>query len=369
MNMSRRAGLGLAAATALAGLPCMPRGSARAQPALQKLRYGFLDKAVSPDILNLVIPEQLGFYREEGISIEAIPLGSSPAVLASIAQGRIDFGLGVPSFLVPTVAAGQTLPMVNFFEHTYPFKWDMAVLPGSPYQSIPDLKGKRIGVSSLAQSTYPVGRAILALEGIDPDRDVTWLAVGEGVAAGLALTHDQVDGLFYFDTGFGTIDEAGIKLRLLPRPAKVPDVGGLYLGATPAFLRDHRDWAVGFARGVAKAAVFARANPEAAAWAFIQLYPEAAPKGKSPEEQVRAILGPLSRRIKLYASYNPAVTQWGWIDPAEWVEEVKFAHVEAKIPDPSTFYTDDLIADINRFDAAAIKAQALSYPLPFRKSG
>jgi NitT/TauT family transport system substrate-binding protein len=366
MQISRRDGLKLASSAALAGM--MP-GRAQAQPTLQKLRYGFLDKAVSPDILNLVIPEQLGFYREEGISIEAIPLGSSPAVLASIAQGRIDFGLGVPSFLVPVVAGGQSLPIVNFFEHTYPFKWDMAVVPDSPFRVIGDLKGKRIGVSSLAQSTYPVGRAILALQGIDPDKDVSWLAVGEGVAAGLALTHNQIDGLFYFDTGFGTIDEAGLKLRLLPRPEKVPDVGGLYLAAAPAFLRDHRAWAVGFGRGVAKAAVFTRANPQAAAYAFIQMYPEAAPRGKSVEEQVHAILGSLSRRLKLYASYNPAVTQWGYIDPAEWVEEVKFAHAEQKIPDPSIFYTDDLIADINRFDAAAVKAQALAYKLPFQKSG
>jgi NitT/TauT family transport system substrate-binding protein len=365
MTISRRTCLRMAPA-AMGGM-MLPRW-ASAQPALKKLRYGFLDRAVSPDVLNLVIPEQLGFYREEGISIDVIPLGSQPAVLAAVASGRVDFGLGVPSFLVPMVARGEKLPMKLYFELTYPFKWDMAVLPGSPYKTYADLKGKRIGVSSLSQSTYPVGRTLITLAGLDPDKDVSWLAVGEGVTAGIALTRGDVDGLFYFDTGFGTIEQAGIALRMLPRPPKIPEVGGLYLGATPAFLHDHRAWAVGFARGVAKAEVFARANPEAAAYVFIQMFPEAAPKGKSLEAQVHAIVGPLSKRLKLYRSYNPAVKQWGYIDPAEWKAEVKFAGVENKIPDPSLFYTDDLIADINQFDEKKIKAQALAYRLPFKKS-
>jgi NitT/TauT family transport system substrate-binding protein len=358
--LKRRACLQLAAS--------MLARPALAQPALPKLRYGFLDKAVSPDVLNMVIPEALGFYREEGISVEAIPLGSATAVMAALATSRVEFGLGVPSFQVPLVAGGQKLPSVNFFEHTYPFKWDMAVRPDSPYKSISDLRGKRIGVSSFGQSTYPVGRAIVALAGLDAEHDVSWLAVGEGVSSGIALNRLDVDALFYFDTGFGTIEQAGIAFRLLPRPAKVPEVGGLYLAATPAFLRDHRAWAVGFARGVAKAEVFARANPAAAAAVFIQMYPEAAPKGRTLEDQVHAIVAPLSKRLTLYKSYNPIVTQWGYIDPAEWVEEVKFAGAEQKITDPSSFYTDDLIADINRFDQAAITAQALAYPLPFKKS-
>jgi NitT/TauT family transport system substrate-binding protein len=353
-----------ATAASLAAL-ALPR-TGRAEP-LQKLRYGFLDKVVSPDVINLVIPEQLGFNRQEGISVEAIPLGSSPTVMAALATGRVEFGLGVPSFQVPLVAQGQTLPAVNFFEHTYPFKWDIAVGPDSTIRSLAELKGKRIGVPSFAQSTYPVGRAMVALAGLDPDKDVSWLAVGEGVSAGIAVARQDVDALSYFDTGFGTISQAGITLRMLPRPPKVPDVGGFYIAATPGLLHDHRNWAVAFARGVAKAALFARTNPAAAAYLFIQMFPEAAPKNRSLQEQVQAITVPLSLRMKLYRSYDPNVTQWGYIDPAEWREEVKFAGAESKIPDPSIFYTDDLIAEVNQFDQQAVKDLALSFPLPFKQ--
>ena len=63
--------------------------------------------------------------------------------------------------------------------------------------------------------------------GIDPNKDVSWLAVGEGSTAGVALTRGDIDALGYFDSGFGTIENAGIKLRYLPRPSKVPMIGGL----------------------------------------------------------------------------------------------------------------------------------------------
>ena len=39
---------------------------------------------------------------------------------------------------------------------------------------------------------------------------MTWIAVGAGVTAGVALQRGVIDALAYFDTGFGQIDAAGI---------------------------------------------------------------------------------------------------------------------------------------------------------------
>ena len=53
--------------------------------------------------------------------------------------------------------------------------------PESGIQKYEDLKGKKIGVSDLGTTDYPVTRAVLQNIGIDPDKDVTWTAVGAGV--------------------------------------------------------------------------------------------------------------------------------------------------------------------------------------------
>ena len=359
-TIDRRAVLAGAAATAALA------SRARAQPKPDKVRFGFATKSVSPIVGNIIIPERLGYYAREGLTVECIPLGSNQAVLAAIDAKRVEFGVGVPSFQLPMVAKGDKLPGVNFYEYTYPFKWGMAVKPDSPVKSLADLRGKRIGVSGFGLSEYPVGRAVMTLAGFNAEKDVSWLAVGEGVPAGQALERGDIDGLFFFDTGFGAIEAAGIKLRYLDMPPNVPKTGGLYLSAAKDTLTQHRAWAVGLARGTAKASVFIRANPEAAAFSFLQMFPEAGPKATSLADQVKAIMVPIVKRMPLFASYDTSVTQWGRISPAEWKEEAAFLGLEGKVGDTSAYWTNDLIDEINQFDAKAIEAEAKAFKLPYK---
>ena len=73
---------------------------------------------------------------------------------------------------MPLFAKGELPPIMNFYEYTYPYKWDVAVLPDAPFKSYEDLKGKKIGVSDFGTTDYPVTRAVFKNIGIDPDKDV-----------------------------------------------------------------------------------------------------------------------------------------------------------------------------------------------------
>ena len=212
---------------------------------LRKIRMGFGIKSVNPIVINILISEQLGYTREEGLSFTPAALGTNANVQIALDKGDIEFGVGTPSFQFPLFAKGQLPPIVNYYEYTYPYKWDVAVKPDSGAQKYEDLKGKKIGVSDMGTTDYPVTRAVLQNIGIDPDKDVTWIAVGAGVSAGVALQRGVIDALAYFDTGFGQIDAAGIAMRMLPRPANVPLIGGLFISATANFLKDNRKTAIG----------------------------------------------------------------------------------------------------------------------------
>src|SRR6478736_4249698 len=216
---------------------------------LRKIRMGFGIKSVNPIVINILISEQLGYTREEGLSFTPAALGTNANVQIALDKGDIEFGVGTPSFQFPLFAKGQLPPIVNYYEYTYPYKWDVAVKPDSGVQKYEDLKGKKIGVSDMGTTDYPVTRAVLQNIGIDPDKDVTWIAVGAGVSAGVAL-------------------QRGV-------------IGGLFISATANFLKDNRKTAIGFARAVNKASEFLLANPEAGARAFLKLYPETAPRGAS----------------------------------------------------------------------------------------
>src|SRR6476620_1901100 len=204
---------------------------------LRKIRMAFGIKSVNPIIINILISEQLGYTREEGLSCTPSALGTNANVQIALDKGDIEFAVGTASFQFPLFAKGQRPPIVNYYEYTYPYKWDVAVKPEAGIQKYEDLKGKKIGVSDLGTTDYPVTRAVLQNIGIDPDKDVTWTAVGAGVTAGVALQRGVIDALAYFDTGFGQIDAAGIAMRMLPRPKDVPLIGGLFLSAMENFLK------------------------------------------------------------------------------------------------------------------------------------
>lgn len=345
------------AATLALGAP------ATAQP-LEKIRFGFAQNSVSPIIISYVVPQHFGWYKEEGLDVEILTLGTNSAVMATLAQGRIEFGVGVPSFQLPLVAKGEKLPAINFFEYTYPFKWQVAVKPDSKVQRLQDLKGQVIGVSSFGVTDYPVGKALVRLVNMNPEKDVQWLAVGEGVTAGQALMRGNVAGLLYFDTGFGQIEAAGMNIRYLPLPNDVPKVGGLYISASREVLEKKRKQAIGFARAVAKGSLYTMENPEAAAYAFLQVYPEAGPRGGSLADKVKAVSVPVKKRAPLLKSYDKTVTDIGRISPTEWKDEVEFLGLEEAIKDPSVFYTNELIQDINKFDKEKIRSMAKSFRLP-----
>ena len=260
-----------------AGLLAMP-SIVRAQE-LRKIRMGFGIKSVNPIIINILISEGLGYTKEEGLQFTPAALGTNSNAQIAVDKGDTEFAVGTPSFQFPLFAKGQLPPIVNFYEYTYPYKWDVAVKPDSPVQKYEDLKGKKIGVSDLGTTDYPVTRAVLQNIGVDPDKDVQWTAVGAGVTAGVALQRGVIDALAYFDTGFGQIDAAGIGMRMLPRPKNIPLIGGLFLSAKDSFLKENRKVAVGFGRAVSKASEFLLANPEAGARVFLKMYPETAPRG------------------------------------------------------------------------------------------
>lgn len=335
---------------------------------LKKIRFAIATKTVSPIIINILIPEYLGYFKDEGLSCETIPLGSNAAVMAALEAKRTEFGVGVPSFQIPLVAKGEKLPAVNFYEYAYPFKWSIAVKPDSAAKTLTDLRGKKVGVSSFGQSDFPVGKALLHLVKLDPEKDVQWLAVGENITAGQALQRGDIDALMYYDTGFGAIEAAGIAMRYLPLPPNVPKVGGLYISATRDYIKENRATAIGIARATARTQVFIQANPEAAAYAFLQMFPEAAPRAMSVEDQVKAIMVPVVKRMPLYSHYDKSITKWGFISASEWGDEVTFAELSAKVKDTSGFFTNELIDEINKFDAEKVKQDAKNFKLPYRKS-
>lgn len=325
---------------------------------LKKISMGFGIKSINPIIINILIGSGLGYYKEEGLDFTARPLGTNSNAQIALDKGETQFAVGTPSFQMPLFAKGELPPIVNYYEYTYPYKWDVAVLENSGLKSYSELKGKKIGVSDLGTTDYPVTRAVLKNIGIDPDKDVSWVAVGAGVTAGVALQRGVIDALAYFDTGFGQIEAANIPIRMLPRPKDVPLIGGLFLSTMAATLKNDRKTCVGFARAVAKSSEFLLANPEAGARVFLKLFPETAPRGASEADAVKSVLFAAQRRIPLYRPPYEN-TKMGFIREDELKRDAEFLGLDIK--DVKPMMSNELIDEINNFDRAKVIEQAKNY--------
>ena len=150
-----------------------------------------------------------------------------------------------PSVL-PLLAKGEWGSAINFYEYTYPYKWDIVVKPGSAIKSYEDLKGKKIGVSDFAGTEYPVTRNVLKSMGIDPDTDVKWVAVGNGVP-GRRRIGSRSDRRARLLRHRLRADRGRGHRHAVPSSseATLPMVGGQFLMAKKSMLKDDRDLLVG----------------------------------------------------------------------------------------------------------------------------
>jgi NitT/TauT family transport system substrate-binding protein len=348
--VSRIGAVALAAALGLAVLP------ARAETTL---RVGWCAKMVSAAAAPYAIANKLGWFA--GFTVELVPLAGSADCVKFVGTGEL-------LYAVPSVEPlGQFRPQgiaAKVFYTAYQGNiYGLAVPADSPIKTVRDLKGKIIGVNSIASAGTLVARALAAENGFDPDKDVSIVVAGEGAQTAALLRSHQVDAVSQFDTQFTLVENAGIPLRLLPTPSidRFPSNGFIALEAT---LKTHRAEAVALAQGYAKGTIFAINNPEAAVRILWEVLPQTRATGKDEATALRDDIKTLQARIANWKLEKAGVTRWGENSEANYQAYLDFLLKWGVLKEPvkaADIVTNDLLAEVNGFDAAAVMAEAKAY--------
>jgi len=140
------------------------------EKALQTLNVGYPPSMGS---VPAVVARERGFYKEEGFDFTLIVINSSAALKAQVA-GEIHYTLFGGSTGILAAVGGMPIKVVMFLYERADY--DFVVRP--EINSGKDLIGKKVGVSDLSGSVYTTVRAFLKHYGVDPDKQVTILAVG-----------------------------------------------------------------------------------------------------------------------------------------------------------------------------------------------
>lgn len=144
--------------------------------------------STSANVLIYKIAQEKGFYQEENLNVLTIA-ATSQAGIQGLVGGSFDFSqiLGQTS---AAILHGAPLKNVMVFD-TRPLFWFFG---SKKIKRLEDLKGgKLIGVSSLGANTDQMTREVLALNGIDPRRDVVIQGTGTGAVRMAALLSGALD--------------------------------------------------------------------------------------------------------------------------------------------------------------------------------
>ncbi|MEX4004874.1 ABC transporter substrate-binding protein [Paraburkholderia sp. EG285A] len=158
--------------------------------------------AYTTGVMDSIVPllaDSQGIFRKHDLKATFIATRSGPEMLSAIVSGSADFADPALQIAVPAMARGaHILYLMNNYDLDYSLlaRPSLQIDQRAPYPEIARaLKGMRVGVTGRGGLTELFIRKIFSDAGLNPDKDMSILAVGAGLSAVGAFQNDQIDAL------------------------------------------------------------------------------------------------------------------------------------------------------------------------------
>jgi NitT/TauT family transport system substrate-binding protein len=138
--------------------------------AADKIRIGVPE--LNAQFAPLALAEKLGFFKEVGLQGEIIRINPTVA-LAALVSGELDYWTVIGNTVAAAIQGA-------------PLRVLACYVPGSPsalisrpeFKSVPELKGKAVGLNTSGGALESIGRLIFKHFGLDPDKEIKFLPLG-----------------------------------------------------------------------------------------------------------------------------------------------------------------------------------------------
>lgn len=323
---------------AMSAMPLLAALEARAQAPVPMKIVGAAAVA-RPDQGFMFAGIATGFFKSRNIAADFFTTAGSAAVLQLIATNQAQLGHCGMQELMATKLKNPTLPVKAVFLQEVGAGYEIVVPTSSPIKEIAELKGKKIGVISLASGAVPFVKSMLKTGKVDPE-SVELLPVGVGAQALAALRTGKVDALSLFRGSHAALENMGIEFRYftVPYPSSV-------MIANEAYIKSNRAAVVGALQAIVLNQVYIRTNPEAGVRAFWQV--NGPPKEEAKELKEGAHL--IRRAAELWRpTQDPR--KWGGMTDDQWLSLAAFSAIELTPQQVGSLYTNELIDDVNKVD-------------------
>ncbi|MDR2031102.1 MAG: ABC transporter substrate-binding protein [Azoarcus sp.] len=216
----------------------------------------------------VAVAQETGIFNRNGLDISFVNYaGSTDQLLEALATGKADAAVGMTHRWLKSLESGFDVKVVAGLhggcERLIAYK-------PSGITKLADLRGKTIGVPNLSDPGKHFFSAYLKRNGIDPDREVSWLAYQPDLL-GLAAEKGEIHALATSDPLLYQIekDSKGAYLELATNTSPpYHDKTCCILGVGGVLLRDNRAAVAALARSLVEAYEWTAAHIDDAAQIF-----------------------------------------------------------------------------------------------------
>ncbi len=181
----------------------------RASPKLEKTKVAIAvgGKAAFYH-LPLTIAEQLGYFKSEGLDVQISDFAGGARALQAVLGGSADVVSGAYEHTINLQSRKQFFQAFVLQGRAPQIALGVSVKAMPQYQSLADLKGRKIGVSAPGSSTNMVANLVLSRAGLKPS-DVSYVGVGTSAGALAALRSGQIDAISNTDPVMTMLEQRG----------------------------------------------------------------------------------------------------------------------------------------------------------------
>jgi NitT/TauT family transport system substrate-binding protein len=196
-------------AVALCGVSAVAVHGVGAQPKPEKNRVTIAVGGKSSFYhLPLAITQQLGFFVAEGVEVEIADFAGGARALQSVIGGTADLAAGAYEHVINLQAKKQEFQSIVLQGRAPQIAMGVSTRNMANYRNIADLRGRRIGVSTLGASTHMVASLLLARGGLK-SADVNYVGVGVSAGALAAMRSGQVEAISNIDPVMTMLEQKG----------------------------------------------------------------------------------------------------------------------------------------------------------------
>lgn len=187
-----RSGVGGAAAVALlltaCGQAAAPAGSGASERPLTRVAAAYSN--ITGDNLPSWVAKEAGIFKKNGLDVDLQYIAGGGTTMPALLSDQVQIAQLGGSEALSATAGGAELVVVATLAPVYPY---IFMVPASIKEAA-DLKGKKVGVGSKGGSADIATRVVLTSAGLDPNKDVTIIAVGSHATRTASLISGAIQG-------------------------------------------------------------------------------------------------------------------------------------------------------------------------------